>query len=153
MQIRGERGTGLGQAWQVCIWARMYKPQKAYRLFRNLIRDNTNVNLFSRCFDALQVEGSLGITAGIAEMLVQSHAGEIHLLPALPNEWANGQVEGLCTRGGFEVDMAWKGNRLNEVTIHSRLGNPCVIHYADLTVNLDTTQGQSFTLNGDLERQ
>jgi alpha-L-fucosidase 2 len=152
LQLRGEGGTGFGQAWQVCIWARMRNPRTAHRLFRNLIRDNTNVNLFSRCYDALQVEGSLGITAGIAEMLLQSHDSTIHLLPALPEQWSNGSVRGLCARGGFVVDMAWKGGSLDEVTIHSGLGNPCTVRHGDTTVTLDTTRGESISLDGKLQQ-
>lgn len=127
--MRGQGGTGFGMAWQMCLWARMYEGDTALRLFRNLVAQNTCPNLFSKCYTTLQVDGSLGCTAGIAEMLLQSHEGEIHLLPALPKEWSTGSIKGLRARGGFEVDIDWKGNKLTSTTIHSTLGHPCQVCY------------------------
>ena len=106
--LRGEGGTGFGMAWQMCIWARMYDGDRAHRWFKKLVARNTCPNLFSKCYGTLQVDGTGGATAGIAEMLMQSHEGEIHLLPALPLAWPTGRVAGLRARGGIEVDIGWK---------------------------------------------
>jgi len=148
--FRGERGTGFGQAWQMCIWARMYEPEIAHRLFRNLMRDNTFPNLFSNCYGALQVDGTFGCAAGIAEMLLQSQAGEIHLLPALPNEWSTGHVEGLCARGGFEVDIRWENGKLVETTIRSKLGKKCRLRYGNKQTEFDTPPGKEYRFDRSL---
>lgn len=151
LELRGTGGTGFGMTWQMCLWARNYKPEIAHTMFQNLIRRNTYPNLFSKCFDALQVDGSFGCTAGIAEMLLQSHLGEIHLLPAIPKAWSDGSVKGLCTRGGFETDITWKNGRLDSAVIYSKLGNRCKVRFADKLVEFNTTAGNSYNLNADLK--
>lgn len=152
LELRGRGGTGFGMTWQMCLWARNYKPEIAHIMFQNLIRRNTYPNLFSKCYDALQVDGTFGCTAGIAEMLLQSHLGVIHLLPSLPGAWPNGSVQGLCARGGFEVDIAWKDGKLTGATIRSKLGNPCKVRYGDIIVDYKTKVGESIKLNGKLQR-
>lgn len=150
--MRGEGGTGFGMTWQMCLWARMFEGDIAHRLFRNLIRQNTHPNLFSNCYEVLQVDGSFGCTAGIAEMLIQSHSGEIHLLPALPKAWSEGKVTGLCARGGFEVDITWKDGKLTGAMIRSKLDNPCKVRYGDIIIDYKTSSGKSIELNGQLKR-
>jgi alpha-L-fucosidase 2 len=152
LQMRGEGGVGFGMAWQMCIWARMYEAETAQRLFNNLIHQNTFSNLFNHCYSVLLVDGNLGTTAAIAEMLLQSHLGEIHLLPALPAAWPRGSVRGLRARGGFEVDMTWKDGKLSSTTIRSKKGNPCMIRYNDTIVRLETMVGESLFLNGKMKR-
>ncbi len=152
LEFRGRGGTGFGMTWQMCLWARNYKPEIAHIMFQNLIRRNTYPNLFSKCYDALQVDGTFGCTAGIAEMLLQSHLGVIHLLPALPGAWPNGSVQGLCARGGFEVDIVWKDGKLTGATIRSKLGNSCKVRYGDIIVDYKTKVGESIKLNGKLQR-
>ncbi len=95
-----------------------------------------------------QIDGNFGITAGAIEMLVQSHAGEIHLLPALPKAWATGSVKGLRTRGGFEVDIQWKDGELVAATLHSRPGTECTVRYRDRTLDLDIKAGGKVDLAG-----
>lgn len=151
LSIRGRGGTGFGMAWQICIWARCYKPENAHEMFRNLVKQNTFPNLFSNCYRAIQVDGTFGGTAGIAEMLLQSHLGEIHLLPAIPKAWSEGSVKGLCARGGFEVDMVWKDGKLAVATIRSKLGNECRVRYGNATVDLKTEAGKSYRLDADLK--
>ena len=105
--------------------------------------------VYQNLFDShppFQIDGNFGATAGICEMLVQSHAGDIHLLPALPAAWPAGKVSGLCARGGFEVEMSWSNGLLTGAVIHSKSGLPCRIVCGDKTWELTTTAGQSYPL-------
>jgi len=97
-----------------------------------------------------QIDGNFGGAAGIAEMLLQSHTGEIHLLPALPDAWASGNVRRLCARGGFEVNIAWQDGQLTVAEIRSKAGQPCVVRYGDQTIQLKTEPGATFRLDRNL---
>lgn len=129
LNMRGDGGTGFGMAWKAACWARLLDGEHANVCLANLVAKQTCPNLFSICFSAPQVEGAMGATAAIAEMVMQSQAGEIQLLPALPKAWHTGEVSGLRARNGFEVNEVWANGRLISATITSTLGEPCVVRY------------------------
>ena len=110
-----------------------------------LLKKSTSNNLFDM-HPPFQIDGNFGGTAGMAEMLIQSHADEIELLPALPGAWKNGSIKGLCARGGFEVDFEWADSKLVAAKLRSKLGNNCLIRYGTKTVSLQTEIGQTYDL-------
>ena len=135
---RGTGGCGWSYGWKVGARARLLDGEEALRQLRALLVDSSLPNLFSLCGQALQVDGNFGATAGIAEMLLQSHDDVVHLLPALPLEWSTGRVQGLRARGGFTISMAWSDGSLTEVSIDATVDGPCRVSARGLrTVLLD----------------
>lgn len=137
-QIRGDEGTGWSKAWKINFAARLLDGQHAYKMLRETMsyvdpKQPTHGGTFPNLFDAhppFQIDGNFGATAGVMEMLLQSHLGEIHLLPAIPAAWRNGKVCGMKARGNFQVDMEWHDGSLRNAAILSVIGSDCTVRAA-----------------------
>lgn len=150
--------TGWARSMLMLYAARLRDGEAAHQHILDMQRKLTEHNLFvvhpptaGAQGNVYELDGNTGLCACIAEMLVQSHRGEIHLLPALPAAWSAGSVTGLCARGGFQVDMSWRDGKLTEAVIHSRLGRPCRVRCGERNVCLDVAAGGLCRLDGRLQ--
>lgn len=125
LEERGDGSTGFSRAWKMALWARLGDGDRANKIYKGFIKDQSCSSLFALCGRAPQVDGTFGATAAITEMLIQSHDGFIQLLPALPVEWADGSYKGVCARGGFVLDLEWKNKQVNKLQVYSRAGKSC----------------------------
>jgi len=160
LEHRGIASTGWSTAWKISLMARMRDGETANRIVQYLLNyrpirkedqgegaDSGGVypNMFCIC-PPFMIDANFGACAGIAEMLLQSYAGELHLLPAIPKSWPSGEVKGLCARGGFVVDIAWNNEKLTTAAVHSKLGKPCVVRYGDERLRFETQSGNGYLL-------
>ena len=143
LEHRGDGATGWSMGWKLNQWARLHDGNHAYTLYGNLLKNGTLDNLWDT-HAPFQIDGNFGGTAGITEMLLQSHMGFIHVLPALPDAWKEGEVEGLCAKGNFELDIEWEDGELDDLKILSKSGGKCSLRYKDATLNFSTHKGQTY---------
>jgi len=150
MNARGDGSTGWSKAWKICIWARLQDGDRAYKLASEFIKNNVYPNLWGY-HPPFQIDCNFGYTAGVCEMLLQSHMGTLHILPALPKAWPTGSVKGLRARGGFEVDIEWNDGKLIRALIRN-VSSPtgkCVVRYGEKTSELSVPAGESREYKGN----
>jgi alpha-L-fucosidase 2 len=165
LNVRGDKSTGWATAFRMALWARLHDGDRAFKLLENLLQPaggkgtdygGSGGGTYPNLFDAhppFQIDGNFGGTAAIAEMLVQSQAGEIELLPALPAAWPVGMVSGLRARGGYEVGIKWQGGKLVSVTLRNISGEGKVkVRYGGKAVEIEVKKGEARNLNGSLEQ-
>lgn len=160
LEIKGDKTTGWSTGWRINLWARLRNAQRAYAIYRTLLTyvspdhyqgpdrrhcGGTYPNLFD-AHPPFQIDGNFGGTAGVCEMLVQSDGQRIDLLPALPDAWKDGQVQGICARGGYEIAMTWKGSRVVSAVVKSKAGGRVTVSYNGKSVILTLGKGQKAML-------
>jgi alpha-L-fucosidase 2 len=148
LNTRGDITTGWAIAWRINCWARLHDGERTYSILKHLFSPSRT---YPNMFDAhppFQIDGNFGGTSGICGMLLQSHTGEIELLPALPKAWPNGSVKGLRARGGFEVDMAWNDGKLTKARIHSTSGREAKLRYGSTLREVNLKRGKTFDWDG-----
>ncbi len=162
--FRGDEGTGWSLAWKINFWARFLDGNHAYDMVKLLFRPvqidkevyTGGGGSYANLFDAhppFQIDGNFGAPAGMVEMLIQSHTGEIHILPALPDALPDGYIRGVRARGGFVLDFEWKAGKLTSLKVRSTAGQPCKINYAGQTVTFNTAKNKSYSFDGALKRK
>jgi alpha-L-fucosidase 2 len=161
LRFRGDGGTGWSLGWKIAFWARFLDGDHAHRMILQqlngvapTVESKGAGGTYPNLFDAhppFQIDGNFAATAGICEMLLQSHLEEIVLLPALPAAWPDGSVQGLHARGGFVVDLEWKAGRLYRATILSRLGRPARVRLGDAVATLEGPVGTRWILGPELK--
>ena len=159
LELRGDAATGWSMGWKINFWARMYDGDHALKIIKNFFSfvkegntQYTGGGLYANLFDAhppFQIDGNFGYTAGVAEMLLQSHEEKIRLLPALPSDWATGKISGLKARGNIEIAMEWKDGKLLEATLLSTVSKSILVQYNQKTIEVSLTQNKPFLLKKD----
>ena len=150
VKARGDGGTGWSKVWKISIWARLHDGDHAYTLLSEFIKGNVYPNLFGY-HPPFQIDCNFGYAEGVNEMLVQSHMGYIHLLPALPKAWPAGQIKGMRVRGGYELDLEWKDGKLTQAVVRGVSNGPgqCVVRYGSGTGSFALARGESRVLRAN----
>lgn len=140
---RGDRGQGWSKALKICEWARLLDGDRAHRLLSEQLKYNTLYNLWD-IHPPFQIDGNFGASAGICEMLLQSHTGVVHVLPALPSCWNTGSFSGLMARGNFEISCSWENSAVKELRILSKSGGTCKLRVNGKELTVETRRGQTY---------
>lgn len=170
LETRGDGGTGWSKAWKINFWARLHDGDHAGVMVNQILKESTYDNLFDT-HPPFQIDGNFGATAGMTEMLLQSHGGAVDLLPAVPTMWSSGKVEGLRARGNIEVDISWsdnviqtatlqtftatedlevKGLEIEKATITDSMGNVVKTSArSKSSVTFDAAEGETYTISFD----
>jgi len=135
--------TGWSAAWLVNQYARLGDAEQAENSIISLLTKRISPNLLGQ-HPPFQIDANFGVSAGIAEMLLQSHTQHIRLLPALPRSWTSGEVKGLCARGGFVIDMKWKKHQLTDLCIYSKHGGKAILSYQGKVYEIETIAGKKY---------
>ncbi|NKI25459.1 glycoside hydrolase family 95 protein [Arenibacter sp. 6A1] len=162
LDARGDDGTGWSIGWKINFWARLFDGDRSYKLLRRALQlvHNDGVNMMDgggvytnllSTHPPFQLDGNMGATAGMAEMLLQSHAGEINILPALPKTWDTGKMSGLKARGGIVVDIEWNQKKLKRIVLKSAFDQTVTIRYQEKTVDIKLLSGKPQLLDGELQ--
>ncbi|HRX10334.1 MAG TPA: glycoside hydrolase family 95 protein [Draconibacterium sp.] len=159
LELRGDAATGWSMGWKINFWARMYDgdhAQKIIKNFFNYVEDGSKQykggGLYPNLFDAhppFQIDGNFGYTAGVAEMLLQSHESKIRLLPALPTDWSGGKISGLKARGNIEVSMEWENGKLIQATLISGKNKTALVDYNGKTIEIVLKENQPLIINSE----
>ena len=164
LELRSDGGTGWSKAWKINMWARLLDGNHAYKMLRTHLNyvspapdtrysgGGTYPNLFD-AHPPFQIDGNFGGTAGIAEMLLQSHLGEIHLLPALPDAWEEGYIKGLRARGGYTINIFWKNGTLVNAVLLPDFDGQAKIRYGEKTILLTTSAGKKIKITPEMFKQ
>jgi len=154
--FRGDEATGWSLGWKINFWARFKDGDHAFKMIQMLMSPARNgAGSYPNLFDAhppFQIDGNFGGAAGIGEMLIQSHTAFIDLLPALPTALPNGEVKGICARGGFIFDITWSAGKLVKLKVKSTAGNALQLRYHGKVISVNTIKNGVYQFNGSLKQ-